>query len=434
MRLEFRRRKLALKKRFVALFLLISAAILTGATHGSQLPVEVHASDVMEKIARGDDVDYDNAVITGDIDLSDLNLPRDEYGSTIIASKIRINNSKVKGDLNFAFSKFSNQVSFHGTAFQGNVNISDSRFASLADFGNARFLGQADSIMADSSGGWLYLSKSTFSKGASFEDAVFDVDSYFESASFKGEANFRDAIFNGYADLAGCRFYDNASFYRAEFSQETHFDEARFSNYANFSESRFKDYAYFIGTDFQGPISLNKTKIADWVIVWDSIDGHLVYNNAAYQALLQKLWTSGDFDAYDDCYYQYRWQMQLHEPMGIDKILGALAWALCGYGVRPLHTVAFGILLIIFFGIIYWKANLVQSLQSDKQTDSLGHDRSRISALEESMYFSAMMFLTRPPYGLQQTGRLRYLTIIEYISGWLIMAIFLLVLVRIIIL
>jgi hypothetical protein len=47
--------------------------------------------------------------------------------------------------------------------------------------------------------------------------------------------------------------------------------------------------------------------------------------------------------------------------------------------------------------------------------------------------FSTMMFVTRPPYGLHPAGRWRYLTVLEYVSGWLTMALFLVIMARLMI-
>ncbi len=421
-----------MKKMHVALFFLIIAALMAGIAHGSQAPREVHASEVLEKIARGEEIDYDNAIITGNLDFSDLNLPRDDFGRRIIASKICINSSLIDGDVDFDHSNFISKIDLSGTTFRGNADFSYSYFASIASLRNASFMKHANFTWTEFKG-WLDLSKVVFFKGAYFDHAEIYEFGNLSFASFKGYASFKDVVFSSYAFLTGAQFDNGVSFYRAEFHRETRFDGARILGYANFNDSRFEDYTYFLGSDFQGSISLNNTKIPDWMIDWSSIDGHLVYNEAAYQALMQRLWVSGDFDHYDDCYYQYRWQKQSYRPMGILKAIDILAWILCGYGVRPLRTLAFGVMMIILFGIIYWKVKMVPRFNNAKQADPSEHEGSIISAMEEAMYFSIMMFLTRPPYGLHPAGRWKYLIILEYASGWLIMALFLVVMARLMI-
>ncbi|HWQ20741.1 MAG TPA: hypothetical protein VN455_13240 [Methanotrichaceae archaeon] len=92
---------------------------------------------------------------------------------------------------------------------------------------------------------------------------------------------------------------------------------------------------------------------------------------------------------------------------------------------------AFGIVLIVVFGLVYWRSNLVQKLTIIQHAYGPNPERHRASTLDESMYFSAMMFLTRPPCGLHPVGR--YLIVLVYVLGWLIMALFLVTLARMIV-
>ncbi len=414
---------------YAAMFFLMIVALMAGISHGSQASSLVQANEVLKEIARGEDVDYNKVIITGNLDLGELNLPSDNSGRRIIVSKIRINNSLIDGDVDFGHSDFTSNIDLSGTTFSGNASFSNSCFNSIVSLENASFLKQADFTLTEFKV-WLDLSKAIFSEKAHFDHAEIAGFSDLSFASFKGYADFKDTVFSSYAFLTGVQFDNGVDFYRTEFHRETRFYGARFLGYTNFNDSRFLDYAYFQGSDFQGPVSLNRTKISDLIIDWSAIEGHLVYNEAAYQALMQRFWASGNFDDYNNCYYQYRWQKQLYEPMGFSKAIDIFSWILCGYGVRPLRTLATGFLIIILFGIIYWRVKLAPRLHHDKLADGSVHEESAISAIEEAMYFSAMMFVTRPPYGLHPAGRWRYLIILEYISGWLIMALFLIIMAR----
>lgn len=421
-----------MKKTHAGLFFFIIAALMVGIAHGSQIPRVVHASEVLENISRGEEIYYDNAIIIGNLDLSNLNLPCDDFGRRIIASKISVIGSLINGDVDFDNSRFINKIDFSGTSFHKNLNFSSSHFNSIASLRNASFLNNIDFSEAEFES-WVDLSRATFSKGASFDDAeIYDFGNL-SLASFKGYASFNDTVFGSYAFFSGTQFEKGVNFYRTEFHREARFYGARFLGYANFSDSRFADYAYFQGSDFRGPISLNRTKISDFIIDWSSIEAHLVYNEAAYQALMLKFWASGKFDDYNNCYYQYRWLKQSYEPMGIAKGIDILAWILCGYGVRPLRTLAFGFMIIILFSIIYWRVKLVPRFYDAKSADSYKREESLISTMGDAFYFSTMMFVTRPPYGLHPAGRWRYLIILEYILGWLIMALFLVLMARLMI-
>ncbi len=419
-----------MKQTFSLLFLLIAVIIVTANGSGPEIK-KVNASDILEKLALGNSVSYKDASIVGDLDLGRLNLTPNNYGNKVIASKISITNSTFENKVNFAGYQFASTVDFSGTTFIGDADFAESDFTGKANFDGAQFLSDADFYSADFAD--IDCIGATFYKKSNFNSTTFNIyySSEFDNTRFKGYAGFMAAVFRGYTYFTGTEFDGYANFLRSEFYQETRFDDAKFLGYANFNESRFKDYAYFSGVTFRGPLSLNRTKMPDSDMDWKSVDGHLVYNDAAYLAFLQRLWALGDFQAYDDCYYKYRLLKQSYESSGVGKALDILAWATCGYGVRPQQAFAFGIVLVILFGIISWRVDLPPKLQGSKQTG--GKERSWMSALEESMYFSVMMFVTRPPYGLHAIGRWRYLVILEYVSGWLLMALFLVTLARIII-
>lgn len=418
-----------MKKMYMLLFLLAIAVLASGIAHGSQMPREVLASEVLEKVSRGEEVVYSNAIIIGSLNFSGLNLSRDNVGRRNIASSICINNSLINEDINLGGSRFLNSIDLSRTIFRGNADFSNSHFTSMSSFRNASFMQHADFNRTESEG-WLDLSRIIFFKGAHFDQDEFNEFCNLSFTRFYEFASFRDVVFYGFAYLTGARFDNGVSFYRSEFHRETRFNGARFFGNTNFNDSRFGDYTYFPGSDFYGPLSLNRTKISDWIIDWSSINDHLIYNDATYQTVMQRLWTSGNFDAYDDCYYQYRWLKQSYRPIGIEKATDIIAWILCGYGVMPQQTFAFGIMIIVIFGIIYWKTKIVPRFDTENFSGLSRRKESTISAVSEAMYFSIMMFLTRPPYGLHPAGKWKYLIIIEYISGWLIMALFLVVMAR----
>jgi hypothetical protein len=415
-----------------ALLLLMILASMAGSAQEFNPPREIQASEVLEKISQGEDVEYDEVIIVGNLDLGNLNLPKDDFGRGIIADKICICGSQIDGDVNFNNSKFMSKVDLLGTTFLGNATFNYSHFDSIVSLKNASFLKEADFIWAEFRGR-LDISNASFSEGACFDHAEIYDYCDLRYGIFKGDASFKDTVFSSYAFFNGAQFDDGASFYRAEFHRETRFGGARFLGYANFNDSRFGDYAYFLGSEFQGLISLNNTRITDLMIDWGSIRGHLVYNEAAYQALIQRFWASGNFDDYYNSYYQFRRLKQSYEPMGITKAIDILAWIICGYGVRPLRALGSGLMIIILFGIIYWKIKLVPRFNGTILAESRTRGESTISALEEAIYFSTMMFVTRPPYGLHPAGRWRYLIILEYVSGWLTMALFLVIMARLMI-
>ena len=58
------------------------------------------------------------------------------------------------------------------------------------------------------------------------------------------------------------------------------------------------------------------------------------------------------------------------------------------------------------------------------------HGKPSVSALEEPLYFSIMMFLASPSYGLRLTRRWKRVVVTGYVLGLMIMALFLVILAR----
>jgi len=231
----------------------------------------VPASEILAKIERGEAVEYDDVIIEGDLDISELNLPTEHVDRTeeekqfglsdelkVISSPITITNSEIQGKVNFSNVKFQKPVDFGGA-----------EFGRYAGFGGAEFTG----------------------------------DAYFREAEFGGNANFGEAEFGGYAYFGG-----------AEFTGDAYFREAKFTGDANFGEAEFGGDANFINVTFDNELILNNFKFGRLYITWDSIKDKLVYNGPVYLALIKNFKVIEQFSDADDCYYAYRKESQDQKP------------------------------------------------------------------------------------------------------------------------
>jgi len=61
---------------------------------------EVLAGEILAKIEKGETADYNHIIITGDLDIKTINLKKSN-SRPIITSQIIINNSQIRGKLNF---------------------------------------------------------------------------------------------------------------------------------------------------------------------------------------------------------------------------------------------------------------------------------------------------------------------------------------------
>ncbi len=372
---------------------------------------------------------------------------------------------------------FKDPVIFDGAEFLTSVSFSDAHFQRDASLNWARFLEDAD-FNYTSFGYYSYFSRAHFLGEALFSHATFDGASDFSEANFTKGANFfqsefndaaafNDAFFGGEAQFGMTKFNGLSSFGSTVFDGETNFALARFGDAAYFSGAHFMDEAIFGLAKFDGIASfqgaafddrlnlkaaqisefllegarfgktsriiLNDTDFARLKAPWNEVKDYVAYDAGAYLSLIDNYHGLGWHSDEDDCYYQYRRLDQAGNPWGWSKLLDIVAWLTCGYGVRPGYAVVWSILTILFFAIAFWLGDGIRRsakpLRGEAEIDTLPEKAS----LRNTMFFSTMVFLSQGPIDFLPVGRHRYYVIIEGIIGWLLTALFLVTLGRIMI-
>ena len=321
----------------------------------------IKAEEVHKRIEEGRPVEYENVIIYGDLDLHNLDLPLNKNKRKIVKSIIKIEYSVIKGNVFFDHSSFLGLVDFDGTVF---------------------------------------------SQAANFSDSHFQEDAGFSESQFQGEANFSRAHFTTEANFSRARFSD-ADFGRGRFYRSFHLSNAKVYT-LRLSDAIFEDGSSIHLKD------LNYNRI---VVRWNSIRDNLPYNGSVYLTLIRNFRNQEQFEDEDDCYYQYRKEKQARNTKLFAKMIDKLAWLSCGYGVRPSHTMLLSLSLIILFTAIYWVGHALQP--------SASADPGSIITLNDAFYFSSMWFLGRAPQNISIIEGLEFLTVFETLAGWLLMALFL---------
>ena len=406
----------------------------------------VPASEILAKIERGEAVEYDDVIIEGDLDISELNLPTEHVDRTeeekqfglsdelkVISSPITITNSEIQGKVNFSNVKFQKPVDFGGA-----------EFGRYAGFGGAEFTG----------------------------------DAYFREAEFGGNANFGEAEFGGYAYFGG-----------AEFTGDAYFREAKFTGDANFGEAEFGGDANFINVTFDNELILNNFKFGRFYITWDSIKDNLVYNGPVYLALIKNFKVIEQFSDADDCYYAYRKESQDQKPWYsqknclIDNVVRFYNWistnikriskyfrwisdlppitwihrftwsklfdwiglVSCGYGVKVWPIIIWGLGSVLGFALLYKilpksYGGFVESGPSTVTIEALNNSTHILTlspsdnivspSWGECLYFSFTALTGGTPEGLHPAGLLRYAVMFENVLGYTFLALFVVVLAR----
>jgi len=351
---------------------------------------------------------FSDASVSGDIEFWNLTIGFADFRSTCFYGKVNFEDSSLGETL------------FRNCTFKNNIEFNKIIFNKYADFLGADFRGDVSFSVAEAAefnGGTSF--QETHFWGRSFFDAIkfkggklnffrahFANDTCFDSAEFDGDANFKEAQFEG-----------NSSFYSANLKGDTSFRGAKFGNamsktIANFTLAEFDGDTvmtdiYFINSSSY--ISFNDAKISRLDIEWDPIKDHLEYDGSTYLALIKNFRELEQFEDADNCYYEYRSNKQRDS---IDLIiLDFISHWSCGYGVSLTHTIGLSIGMMLIFAIWFWLFE---------------------SSLEDAALFSVIIFLQAPRSERYSSmmNRHTYAVILEQILGWSLMAVFIVVLTR----
>lgn len=412
----------------------------------------VCCEEILDKIANGESVDYDGITIQGDLDLSDLNMVRRLKERhllvclPVIISTIRITNSHIQGALKLDRAIFEEDLDFTGTRFIGPVSMTEARLKGYVSFNGAQFQESASfgrcrfDEFADFSGSTFredaYFVEAIFNEDCNFRGAQFSRDVYFGGAIFQRYADFSESSFQSYASFRGSHFQGYAYFSESQFCGDASFSGTRFQSDASFMVSKFDGDAFFTGAEFKGYLSLMRSRfkeIADFSksqfgrevyltearlssvkLDWNSIKDRAVCDGATYLLLVKIFKDQEQFKAADNCYCLYRSKSRKAKGWTDgSKYLDFVADFTCGYGIRPINTIYMSIILILAFAGLLW----------------LGDQGFSVP---DCIYYSALSFVADAK-GPGLAGGYKYLFMMERLLGWLLMALFLVTLGRVMI-
>ena len=470
--------------RSLALAVILAAALALTCSAQQSLP----AQQILSQIAAGQPVHYDGIDITGNLDLSTL--PESQIPATIALVNCTIPIASFEGitfdqdaffwgssfgnasfdkatfsarsdfvnasfrQASFAGCTFYQPALFDGALFEKDVSFVDASFGLDAFFNNARFLGRADFNYSDFDS-YSYFAAANFSGDAFFSDVDLSAASDFSLATFSAEANFirsrlnepyfGEVLFSGPAQFGLARFSDAAYFSGTRFQDLALFGLARFEDIVTFQEARFQGDLNFKAATISSllfekaelspgsRIILNDTEINLFRAHWDEIQDHVAWQPGAYLALVENYRRLGWSKDEDDCYYQYRRLEQADKRWGWSKIIDILAWLSCGYGVRPAYAVAWSLLTVLCFGLVFWWGDGIRRSSRPLSGPAEEESLPERATLRNALFFSTMVFLSQGPIDFLPVGRHRYYVILEGIAGWLLLALFLVTLGRVMI-
>jgi hypothetical protein len=454
-------------------------------------PEQVITSEqILSMIKSGEQVSYHNVTITGYLDLSALTDPVEQpisiTGSSIqglanfegvtFQQPVSFSGTEFVNSTSFRKARFLEDVSFERAKFSGQTDFRESRFNGMAAFTMAEFRKEVSFASARFGGDTIFLGAkfienasfdfAQFSQLVSFYGAQFSRVTGFTNSQFDGISNFGSTKFLGNTSFAATSFNGDVIFRAAQFSNGTTFGLASFAGFADFASvdfkvvaffglAKFSDNAHFTEANFEkglilegsrfysmqlenanfGPgarLNLNNSDFSKFMVRWDTIKDLLVFNGAAYLALVKNYKNLEWFDDADNCYYQYRRISQEQEPWGWTKFVDIIAWASAGYGVRVSYTIFWCIFTIIFFGVALYVGNGMRKFEFEGLEIAGGSAKvvpgNRVSLID-AMYFSTAMFTTsQAPVNTYPVGFYRHMAMLEGILGWFFLGLFVVVL------
>lgn len=196
----------------------------------------VDASDIIDKINNGEAVVYENTIIEGDLDFTQVE-------------------NKTLQDVDFSKFKVSEIEDIYDRTSDNYYVEIDSKI----EFINCEFTGKVTGYSVDEEENQMYnvrfnknvtFASCTFEEEIQFKYAVFNEDTEMESSYVDGGSNFTYAQFNNIVDFSRTSFLLESNFNNAVFTNLAMFQSTEFFGKAIFGEAIFKDAVYFTNTNF----------------------------------------------------------------------------------------------------------------------------------------------------------------------------------------
>lgn len=238
-----------MKKLFLLPILLLSVTVIAQK--------EINASEVFRLINEGKTVDLKDALIVGELDLTELD------------NKESVNKSK---DYREYKSYVKAPVSFINCVFEGDViaykNTQDGKVRKQGEV-TVTWKGDSETSSTNFNESVVF-ENCVFKKKCEFKYSTFKEAVNFEGTTFVESANFKYAKFQEQTGFGNCTFNNSATFKYAKFSQDADFFKNRFFGYADFKYAEFGNRVTFKRANFDDYADFKYTKIEKDAVFTDA--------------------------------------------------------------------------------------------------------------------------------------------------------------------
>lgn len=211
---------------------------------------KVDTDDIIRQINAGEDVEYENAVITGDLDFTSVkditlnndfkhqdsyhchirsrvkfvncifrgnviayrsvNLPKKLY-TPIFYKDVLFSGCEINGEFRFKYVRFHKNANFDSTSFKDDANFKYSKFSSSADFSSTQFVEDV-TFKYTQFPRYVNFTSAKFEEEANFKYTKFPKGVSFERAIFLNDANFKYTVFSNPFNIDDIKFRGDTNF------------------------------------------------------------------------------------------------------------------------------------------------------------------------------------------------------------------------------
>lgn len=282
---------------------------------------------------------FENSIFNGHTLFGDSTLVWTKFHHVIFTNLSSFQFVTFRGSGDFRKSTFSKSTNFQHVNFDNYVDFTDSTFNGSTQFYVVNF--GSDAVFTNTTfNGLTKFISSNFDDYVDFTDSTFNGSTQFYSANFGSDTDFINTTFLDEVDFSKSVFIGDADFYNAIFKKHADFKRVEFNN-VNFINTKFKEVSFF-NADF-----------SKMFVKWDAIKDSLIFDGQFYLKLRENFIKLEDDDVSDDVYYEYRKNMGA-DKANIDWFLDRAVLFICGYGVKPLHSLGTGFIVVLGFAGYYY--------------------------------------------------------------------------------
>jgi hypothetical protein len=302
---------------------------------------------------------FEKATFSGNIDFEGVKfLGEAWFQRATFSGYSRFDNTTFLRYVNFTNSSLSGNVKFDNTIFSRNVNFTDCTISGIARFDNTKFLGETFFHITSIQKSLIFI-QSEFKKSLIFifDNCGINIDIRINHTIIKGDLEINSPEFgqNSLLELIGAKIEGNLSLTDTIILGRTNFNNLEVSGKIKVNPNNIRN-AYAQENIFRKvkthATELGDKKTSDEFFFLEKVAGKEILKNEIINSV-QKI---KQFSSFQD----YRRNLkQLFKQLFKYIIEIPMQYYFC-YGINPLRTFGFWIVIILIFSLFFWQFSWIE--------------------------------------------------------------------------